>query len=314
MMAVDTGIEWARGPNGERGATWNPLSGCSPISPGCLNCYAATMSHRLEAMGQEKYSGLTVLHTGRRTFNGCIRLDEDALRIPLKRRKPTTYFVNSMSDLFHKDVPFEFIDKVFGVMALCQQHTFQVLTKRPERMAEYAYCRGFGTAVSSLADPIRESINRDFSGLGDHRGALTMPLPNVWLGTSVENVLVKKRIDSLRVIPAAIRFLSMEPLLGPMRNLDLTGIHWVIVGGESGPKSRPCEVDWIRSIVRQCKTAGVPVFVKQLGANPSASLAECGTDKNDHDNIERMELEDKKGGNPDEWPSDLRLREMPTTA
>jgi protein gp37 len=192
------------------------------------------MTLRLAAMGQEKYQGLAVrLPSGRAVFNGTIKLDEDALSKPFSWKKPTTVFVNSMSDLFHKDVPTWFIDKVWRVMASTPQHTYQVLTKRPDRMATY---------LSELWE-----------------GKV---LPNVWCGTSVENEAVAHRVTFLRHTPAAIRFLSCEPLLGPL-TLDLTDIHWVIAGAESGPGARLMCWDWARSLKDQCVAVGVPFFFKQ---------------------------------------------------
>lgn len=296
-MSTGTKIQWTE-------ATWNPLSGCTPVSPGCLHCYAATMSHRLEAMGQPKYKGLTVLRNGVRTFNGTIRLDEKALTIPLHWKKPRHIFVNSMSDLFHKDVPFEFVDKVFAVMEQCPQHTFQVLTKRPERMAEY--------------------LNQ--SAFGD------WPLPNVWLGTSVENQkCADERIPWLLQCPAAVRFLSCEPLLGPIDLGDClddetygdeggdgpcSAIDWVIVGGESGPNARRCDVNWIADIIRQCRDAGLPCFVKQLGSRPfkgDVGSPDGWPVKDGPVNWETGEihLKDSHGADMAEWPEELRVREWP---
>lgn len=218
-MSSNSNIEWTE-------ATWNPVAGCTPISPGCLNCYAATMSHRLDAMGQAKYRGLTVLHNDIRTFNGKISFDEAALSIPLKRKKPTTYFVNSMSDLFHEDVPFDFVDKVFAVMAMCPQHTFQVLTKRPERMAKYTESHDVGLrwAMSTIAfdnSQDRPAYTTELAVDWSNDG-----LPNAWLGCSPVN---QKTYDEYKPyilrVPAAIRFLSLEPLLGPIELGDLTGIH-----------------------------------------------------------------------------------------
>lgn len=283
-------IEWT-------GETWNPLSGCSKVSAGCKHCYAETMARRLKAMGQAAYQDV-VTDTGR--WTGKIQLIPEKLTQPLRWRKPRTIFVNSMSDLFHEDVPFDYIDRVFAVMALCSQHTFQVLTKRPERMVEYLYTlyRRMG-GPSSWFDHIP----------AEHRAQLAQkqiqwPLPNVWLGTSVENQnAADQRITHLLECPAAARFLSCEPLLGTVDIAsgagvtywdDATaGIHWVIVGGELGPKARVCSVAWIRDIVQQCKAAGVPVFVKQLGSHGRAPLAS------------------RKGNDMNEWPEDLRVREMP---
>jgi protein gp37 len=210
-------IEWTE-------QTWNPTVGCTKISPGCKHCYAETMAKRLQAMGMRGYE------------NGFrLVLMPERLAEPLERRKPTIYFVNSMSDLFHEKVPFEYIEQVFNVMEQAHNHTFQVLTKRAERMA--AFC-------------------------------CTRAVPrNTWLGVSVEN---RKhgvpRIDMLREIDATIRFLSVEPLLEDVGQLDLTDIHWVIVGGESGRKARPMRADWLHSVKRQCDEYGVPFFFKQWGA------------------------------------------------
>jgi len=340
-MSAGTGIEWTE-------ATWNPIAGCTPVSPGCLHCYAATMSNRLEAMKQPKYQGLTVLRNGVRTFNGKITLDEESLTIPLRWKRPRRVFVNSMSDLFHEGVPFDFIDKVFAVMALCPQHTFQVLTKRAERMAEY-----FNAPVplSSRADLVAEMHPRMVDGKpfawGESsptwkRGADTYcrrpwpgwPLPNVWLGVSVEDQpRADERIPHLLRTPAAVRFLSCEPLIGPVdlfnlrhhvegdrvvtdclngtsvcpetsveRN-DAGKIGWVICGGESGPGARPCYTNWIDSIVAQCKSAGVACFVKQLGSNHRCVDDEFGDVP--------ITLKDKKGGDISEFPADLRVREFP---
>lgn len=334
-MSTNSGIEWTE-------ATWNPIAGCTPVSSGCLHCYAATMSHRLEGMGQEKYRGLTVLRNGVRTFNGQIHFDEEALLIPLRRRKPTVYFVNSMSDLFHKDVPFEFIDKVFAVMALCPQHTFQVLTKRPKRMAEYLNTARRANHIWQTVGTIDPQV-LEIEGT-DVQWPHNIPI-NVWLGTSVENQqCADERIPHLLKCPAAVRFLSCEPLLSdivfnevphecthdegfaePDTNVwvcskcenatGLEGIDWVIVGGESGPKSRACEVAWIRSIVGQCKAAGVACFVKQLGANPTEEV-DGGYDEDGNEFAcrpyqEPMRIRDKKGGDIAEWPSDLCVRQMP---
>ncbi|MCW5766877.1 MAG: phage Gp37/Gp68 family protein [Phycisphaeraceae bacterium] len=230
-MAQASTIEWTQ-------ATWNPVAGCTPVSPGCLNCYAARMALRLEcagaATGCTKYKGTAKrARDGRPVFTGRINFDEDALELPRRWTKPKLIFVNSMSDLFHKDVPFSFVRRVFRVMQDCSRHQFQVLTKRPERAAE----------------------------LAEH-----LPWPrNVWLGTSVESAIYTHRIETLRRVPAAIRFLSCEPLLGPIPRLPLKGIHWVIVGGESGPGARPMEEPWVEQIRDRCLASGVPFFFKQWG-------------------------------------------------
>jgi protein gp37 len=210
-----TGIEWTD-------ATWNPVTGCTAVSAGCDHCYAEVLARRLQRMGVEKY---------RNGFE--VTLHPDALGQPLAWKTPRRVFVNSMSDLFHARVPKAFLGHIWEVMAACPQHTFQVLTKRPERMARW-------TA---------------------HHPAP----PNVWLGTSVEDERVMGRIERLRACRAQVRFLSCEPLIGPLPSLDLTGIHWVIVGGESGAGHRPMETDWVKSIRDLCRRDGVPFFFKQWG-------------------------------------------------
>lgn len=349
-MSTGTSIEWTD-------TTWNPVVGCTPVSTGCLNCYAATFAARGL---HQSYVGLTVrrkdkLRDGekaktRAVFNGTVRTLPEKLTEPLRWRKPRRVFVNSMSDLFHEAVPFEFVDRVFAVMALCPQHTFQVLTKRPERMAEYlnnwpaGMSRGHHIAyqLDQHGRALVSEPRKQYDGSGP---TVQLPLPNVWLGTSVENqAAADERIPHLLRCPAAVRFLSVEPLLGPvdlgqwLRTPEwrrLRAEHWkeppvpepgwVIVGGESGPGARPCNVEWIRSVVGQCKAAGVPVFVKQLGKYPMLSLREDV--EGEHPTVEgapssrrawergefgeRLRLADSKGGTPDEWPADLRVREMP---
>lgn len=224
----DTSIEWTD-------ATWNPVAGCAIITAGCTNCYAMRMAARLDAMGVEKYSELTRKSGGRSVWTGRIRVDESALSVPTQWKRPRMIFVNSMSDLFHENVPVDFIKRVWDVMASTPRHTFQILTKRPERMS----------AV------LRESQFH--------------VLPNVWLGTSVENAAVVGRLDHLRRTPSAIRFVSFEPLIGPVSGADLTDIHWAIVGGESGPKARPMQEVWLDDIHRMCRRAGAAFFFKQWG-------------------------------------------------
>jgi protein gp37 len=214
-MAEHSGIEWTE-------TTWNPLTGCTKISPGCKHCYAERMAIRLKAMGQQNYS------------NGFkLTMHEHVLEKPLEWKKPQVVFVNSMSDLFHKDVPLEFIQKVFSVMQRAHWHQFQVLTKRSDRLFELS--------------PKLEWTD------------------NVWMGVSVENSDYTFRIDHLRQTGAKTKFLSLEPLLGPLQNLNLKGIHWAIVGGESGPGARPLQRDWVTDIRDQCIRANVPFFFKQWG-------------------------------------------------
>jgi protein gp37 len=223
---AETSIEWTD-------ATWNPVAGCTVLSPGCTNCYAMRMAARLDAMGTAKYRGLTRKSGRRFVWTGKIRLDRTALRIPESWRKPRRIFVNSMSDLFHEAVPANFVADVWAVMSSTPWHTYQILTKRPDRMAEQ---------TRSL--PV---------------------LRNVWLGTSVENVDYLSRIDDLRKVNASIRFVSFEPLLGSVREPDLRKIDWVIVGGESGPRSRPMLEEWVDEIEIACRRSGTAFFFKQWG-------------------------------------------------
>lgn len=225
---ADTSIEWTD-------ATWNPVAGCSIITSGCTNCYAMRMAARLDAMGLKKYKGLTRKSGGRYVWTGRISLDESALNIPLRWRKPRMIFVNSMSDLFHPDVPIDYIKLVWASMAAAPQHTFQVLTKRPERMSE---------VLNEIAPK---------------------PLPHVWLGTTVEDSAVLARLDALRATPSVIRFVSFEPLIGSVLNADLTDIHWAIVGGESGPRARTMNQKWVDEIRASCIASGTAFFFKQWG-------------------------------------------------
>lgn len=307
---ADSSIEWTD-------ATWNPVRGCKPISPGCGNCYAELMTGRLEAMGQAGYAGLTKPGMGKKRFlfNGQFRTAPDRLEDPLRWKKPRMVFVNSMSDLFGEGVPFEFIASVFGVMAACPQHTFQVLTKRADRMLEFfewvdqRVRDGMGQYPADNAAWLRKRFlhwsARQAGVELEHNSTSAWPLPNVWLGVSVENNDYVSRIEKLLKAPAAVRFLSLEPLLGPMNLRDHifymdvdtwkaapSKIHWAIVGGESGPNARPCQLGWIAGIVAQCKAAGVPCFVKQFGSN----AWDGGT---------RIRLSGK-GGDPTEWPGDCR--------
>ncbi|PIS29288.1 MAG: hypothetical protein COT43_04120 [Candidatus Marinimicrobia bacterium CG08_land_8_20_14_0_20_45_22] len=214
-MGQKSSIEWTE-------STWNPVTGCSKISAGCLNCYAERMAKRLQAMGQANYA------------NGFhVTLHEHLIELPLHWRKPQTIFVNSMSDLFHEDVPIDFIKHVFNVMEKASWHHFQILTKRSARLVELA-------------------------------GKLPWP-ENVWMGVTVENEESVFRIKHLRSIPAAVRFLSVEPLIGPITGINLSGINWVIVGGESGPGARPMKSEWVFEIKEHCQNANVPFFFKQWG-------------------------------------------------
>jgi protein gp37 len=214
-MAGNSTIEWT-------GATWNPVTGCTKISSGCLNCYAERMARRLKAMGQRNY---------RNGFK--VTCHPHLLDVPLKWKKPKMVFVNSMSDLFHKNVPDEFILDIFSTMVQARQHQFQILTKRAERLAELS-------PELSWSD-------------------------NIWMGVTVESMEYQYRIDYLRYTGANIKFLSFEPLLEDLGGLNLDGVDWVIVGGESGPGARPMEIDWVRYIKKQCLAKNVPFFFKQWG-------------------------------------------------
>ena len=293
-MSQNSAIEWTE-------TTWNPLAGCTEISPGCANCYAVRMANRQQGMGTPKYAGtVTKDARGALRWSGRINLDDAALREPLRWRKSRLVFVNSMSDLFHQDVPVEFIAKVFAIMALAKRLTFQLLTKRADRMRAVLSDPTFLGRVESL----HETFYYDHFGTTAESeeafpGYATLPLPNVWLGVSVENQhFADERIPQLLATPAAIRWLSCEPLLGPVNltimfrdipdcDLSFTGVNtlipsvpgqcghrnhghlpridWVIVGGESGPGSRPMHPQWARSLRDQCVDAGVQFLFKQWG-------------------------------------------------
>jgi protein gp37 len=225
---AETQIEWTD-------ATWNPVAGCSIITAGCTHCYAMEMAKRLEAMGVAKYKGLTRRSGNRTIWKGTVREDREALSIPYSWKKPRKIFVNSMSDLVHEKVSDSFIKSVWQVMAETPHHNYQILTKRPDRMA---------SIVSNKIKTV---------------------LPNVWLGTSIENAAAAQRLDHLRNIPAAIRFISFEPLIGPVGRVDLTGVQWAIVGGESGRFARPIQESWIDEIHGQCLEYNTRFFFKQWG-------------------------------------------------
>jgi len=302
-----TAIEWSD-------ATWNPTRGCTKVSAGCKNCYAEAFAERFRGVKGHAYE---------QGFD--MRLVPEALNLPLRWKKPRRVFVNSMSDLFHEDVPDGFVADVFNVMKAAPRHTFQVLTKRSARMSDFV---------------------RRWTGA-------TLPLPSVWLGVSCEDqAAADERIPHLLATPAAVRFVSCEPLLAPV---DLTRIYghvniggsadlcvdalagryaaawsgretrtdrplsdlgagridWVIVGGESGPKARPCRIEWIRSILAQCKAAGTAAFCKQLGSCPRSASDVFGERQEDVGGAWEHHVRDRKGGDPAEWPEDLRVREMP---
>ena len=225
-MAIISSIEWTE-------ATWNPVAGCAAVSPGCTNCYAMYMAHRLEAMGRQKYAGTTRKSGGRPKWSGVVHLDEGSFELPFSWKAGRIIFVNSMSDLFHEAVPLQFIQRVFAVMRETRRHSYQILTKRSERLAELS-------------------------------GELAWP-ENVWMGVSVENADYLHRVDHLRTTGARIKFLSVEPLLGPLDGLNLRGIDWVIAGGESGPGARTMAPAWARSVRDRCIDAGVAFHFKQWG-------------------------------------------------
>lgn len=223
---ANSSIEWTE-------ATWNPVAGCTVLSPGCTNCYAMRLAARLEAMGMPKYAGLTRKSGGRAKWTGAVRLDHGALELPKSWQKPRMIFVNSMSDLFQEAVPPSFVAAVWKAMASACQHTYQILTKRPDRMA---------------------------------RLTVELPLlPNVWLGVSVESAAYLGRLDDLRRTRAAVRFVSLEPLLGSVAGVDLTSIDWAIVGGESGPGARPMDPQWVREVRSACRRSSTAFFFKQWG-------------------------------------------------
>lgn len=299
-----TSIEWTD-------TVWNPVVGCSRVSAGCEHCYAERVAHR--AM-QPAHAGLTVSGTNGPRWTGEVRCLPERLDQPLHWRKPRRVFVNSMSDLFHEKVPDDFIDDVFARMALGLQHTYQVLTKRPDRMLAYM------TGVSHLR---MTRLFRNFSDYTEPVGP--WPLPNVQLGVSVENQATSdERIPLLLQTPAALRFVSYEPAIGPVKfGQWLCGerqargfddghrVNWLIVGGESGSGARPCDVEWIRSAVQQCRNASVPCFVKQLGARPMAVPPGKRAPFEPAGMKWRLLLRSSKGGDPAEWPDDLRVREFP---
>lgn len=285
-----TSIEWCD-------YTWNPTRGCSRISPGCKNCYAERSALRQKNSG---YKGLVHIVNGHPAWTGEVRMVEKHIADPLHWIDPKNIFVNSMSDLWHEKLRSDDQADVYAVMAAACWHKFQVLTKRPERRLDAFSDSKFRQEVEERAIDIIANWEGRASWLG---WKFQWPLPNVWEGVSVEDRLRKDRIDLLRRTPAAIRFLSVEPLLEDIGQLDLTGIHWVIVGGESGPGARPFHLEWMRSVVEECRESGVAVFCKQIGSDPYWAGYELG----------RAARGDSKGGDWEEWPIDLRVREFPKT-
>lgn len=366
-MAQASSIEWTQ-------ATWNPIAGCAVVSPGCTNCYAMKMAARHEAMSTAQgrvspYDGLTKKTKAGSVWNGEMRLVESALDLPITWTKPRTIFVNSMSDLFADGVPDAWIDEVFARMAVTYRHTYQVLTKRSARMRSYLTDPATPGRIWDLVDTggaeaLINQPGRTGKGMTQYKGR-NWPLPNVWMGVSTEDQpRAEERVIHLIQSPAAIRFVSAEPLLS---GLDLTCLRdefgwidalrgerhasrpgdyqvfkWlakldlVIVGGESGPGSRACWTPAVRSVVSQCERAGVAVFVKQLGANvqdrndagfdgeepnhwPDMDPADVEHDLTGYrDGYQgapvRVHLRDRKGADMEEWPEDLRIRQLPEAA
>ena len=342
-----THIEWTRGDDGSLGKTWNPVRGCSMVSEGCRSCYAMKQAHRFSGPGQP-YEGLTEIGPNGPRWNGKVRLVPEVLDAPLRWKKPCRVFVNSMSDLFHEDVPDGFILDVFRIMFNAPRHTFQILTKRPERMLDW--CRRFADtteddykpklargpeAVRAAYKSGRAHLFADMiEGWGNIPGGAAYPtydwmegmirwpawLGNVWLGISVEDRGTwLERSVLLKQTPAAVRFISYEPALESLGEIDLSGIHWVVGGGESGPGARPFNIQWARDVIRQCKAAGVACFTKQLGSQPYEDVlrtdvtehAVYGPEVTRYTEPKELNLKDRKGGDMAEWPEDLRVREFP---
>ncbi len=346
---MTTKIEWTN-------KSWNPVRGCRRVSPGCENCYAERVAIRQSNPGGA-YEGLVKSHPGGPRWTGDVRTVPEKLREPIGWRKPQRVFVNSMSDLFHEDVDPEFVAAVFGVMAAADHHMYQVLTKRPVRMRTWfewldrvsaplgASERQLAAANDYRIDPTRHAMY--CVDAAERIGALTTdlasatrasapwPLYNLWLGVSCEDQQrADERIPALLQCPADVRFVSAEPLLGPIdlehvqwpkrhkvdvlrggfwedgvgftQHSDMNTLDWIIVGGESGPNARRFKTEWGRAIVKQCEQSSVACFVKQLGANVDAM-----SESDVLQRTTRMKLRDRKGGNPDEWPADLRVRDYP---
>lgn len=290
-MGENSKIEWTD-------ATWNPVVGCSVISPGCTNCYAMKMAGRLEAMGSPIYTGHTTKTKAGFVWNGKVSESNwGQVILPLSWKRPRRVFVNSMSDLFHKDMPTETIERVFAVMALTQRHTYQVLTKRPDRMR--AEAERIGKSIDILERHAREmGWTLKFEGLG----LVPWPLPNVWLGVSVEDqARADERRGPMQEIAAKgwTTYVSYEPAIGEVAWIGWDFPKWIIIGGESGPGARPFNLDWMRSTLRWCRCHDIAAFCKQLGARPRGNA------------MRALILKDRKGGNWDEWPTDLRVREFP---
>ena len=321
-MGDKTGIQWTD-------ATWNPLRGCSRVSAGCEHCYAEKTAARFCKPG-EPYDGLVrITPKGRKVWNGEVKLVPEHLDDPLRWRRPRRVFVNSMSDLFHEKVPFEYIAAVFGVMAAAPQHTFQVLTKRPARAREFFAWLGAHAPALGLDPFVTMESEAEAHGVDVSAGeSAPWPLPNVWLLVSVEDqATADARIPELLRCPAAVRGVSYEPALAggdfsrwlppygePDEDPREVGygpapgptLDWIIVGGESGPGARPFDIVWARSTIAQCREAGVAVFMKQLGSRPVSTINPMLPPR------PWIEIKARKGDDMDEWPADLRVREEPS--
>lgn len=321
-MSAGTKIEWTD-------ASWNPVTGCSRVSPGCQHCYAERLTATRLAQ-QERYRGLAVIQHGEPRWSNEIRVHHEVLTEPLRWRKPRRVFVCSMSDLFHVKVPYPFIDQVFAVMLGCavltnHRHVFQVLTKRSYTLASYfelsspkKHLRRWAEIGNGLITLDNEDMCFDECITAD----TPWPLPNVWLGVSVEQRYYLNRIDDLRRVPAAVRWVSFEPLLEHLGSVDLTGIHWAVIGGETGPGARPFNVAWAEDLIDQCRAQGVAVFVKQLGSvavDGRGACAGCNPRTPDDcthcegtiEHPRRLRLRDRRGKNLADWPRALRIREWP---
>ncbi|MBW4554113.1 MAG: phage Gp37/Gp68 family protein [Aphanocapsa sp. GSE-SYN-MK-11-07L] len=314
-----TEIEWTD-------ETLNVFVGCSKVSDGCRNCYAIKQAYRNSVIAQtmsrpgrmQYYKGLTQTKDDRVDWTGEVRFVPEALEIPLKWKKARRIFVNSMSDLFHESIPIEQIDQVFAVMALTLQHTYQVLTKRPERML--AYLQNAKNRVRIAAVDLGRATKTEHTDIESCQW--DWPPPNVWIGATVENQkALENRARPLYQLHNRSwkTFYSVEPLLENVElYLNHERVDWVIVGGESGQGARPFDLDWARSLIWQCKEAGVPVFMKQLGANCVGTNTDgeilIGKRSNFHPvfaNRAWTRLSDSKGGDINEWPKDLQIREFP---
>ena len=329
-MSAGTSIEWTD-------ATWNPVRGCTRVSEGCTRCYAERMAARMSGPGQWGEGFADRARAGSK-WTGKVALIPEKLAEPLRWRKPRRIFVNSMSDLFHESLPDEAIDRVLGAIVMAPQHTYQILTKRPGRMRAYFTDENVWARIEARArrlhyDTCPACQRADGQRRArPHLGGVTLrdgPYPCVWLGVSVEDqATADRRVPELLQTPAAVRFVSYEPALAAVDFSPWVQAHelepdldWVIVGGESGPGARPFDLAWARSTLRQCREAGVPVFLKQLGTRPhSTGGCHPGLRGCDHPSLSggacdccgRLPgMRDRKGGDPTEWSEDLRVRQWP---